>query len=73
MRAKLCIEIDKNTKNMVLWSMSLNNVRAKNDGRNTNKKISILEEEFHILKEVTDNPDRLKHQICFRMHYLSPF
>ena len=41
----------------------LNKIGAKNDGSNTNEKISMLEEEFNILKEVTNNPDKLKHQI----------
>ncbi|AET68670.1 hypothetical protein Desor_3162 [Desulfosporosinus orientis DSM 765] len=53
--------------------MSLNNFRdeageflkliaAKNDMSDT-LKINMLEEEFNILKEVMDNPDKLKHQI----------
>ncbi|WP_407310636.1 hypothetical protein [Desulfosporosinus sp. SB140] len=53
--------------------MSLNNYRdeageflkiigVKNDMSDT-QKVNMLEEEFNILKEVMDNPDRLKHQI----------
>lgn len=39
----------------------LKKIGAKNDGSDT--KVNMLEEEFNILKEVIDNPDKLKHQI----------
>lgn len=39
----------------------LKKIGAKNDGSDT--KVAMLEEEFNILKEVKDNPDKLKHQI----------
>jgi len=54
--------------------MSLNNYRdeagdflkkisATDDGSNTKEKVQWLEEEFNILKEVIDSPDKLRHQI----------
>lgn len=41
----------------------LKKIGAKNDGSDTKVKVNMLEEEFNILKEVIDNPDKLKHQI----------
>lgn len=41
----------------------LRKIGARNDESDTDVKINMLEEEFNILKEVANNPDRLKHQI----------
>lgn len=43
--------------------MFLKSIGARNDESDIDARLSMLEEEFNILKEVTDNPDKLKHQI----------